>query len=151
MFPTVSLARPIYFIPQLHRNAQQGGQIINSKAQISTLPFVIDLLSSVSLKLYLHGFPLGNWILCSTEEGFSPFFTLGVAASERDLHVHPHSHLLCSRPLSFFFHSVDKQAGHLWILGVESSALCALWFMCTVLSADQNSVANCICQQKPAW
>lgn len=56
MFPTVSLARPIYFILQLHRNAQQGGQIINSKAQISTLPFVIDLLSSVSLKVYLHGF-----------------------------------------------------------------------------------------------
>lgn len=56
MFPTVSLARPIYFIPQMHRNAQQGGKIINSKARISTLPFVLDLLSSVSLKVYLQVF-----------------------------------------------------------------------------------------------
>lgn len=56
MFPMVSLARSIYFILQLHRSAQQGGQIINSKAQISTLPFVMYLLSSVSLKVYLHLF-----------------------------------------------------------------------------------------------
>lgn len=56
MCPTVSLASAIYFILQLHGNAQQEGQIINSEAQISTLPFVIDLLSSVSLKVYVHGF-----------------------------------------------------------------------------------------------
>lgn len=60
MFPTVSLARAIYFILQLHGNAQQEGQIINSKAQISTLPFVIDLLSSVCLKVYLHAFSFSN-------------------------------------------------------------------------------------------
>lgn len=56
MCPTVSLASAIYFILQLHGNAQQEGQIINSKAQISTLPSVTDLLLSVSLKIYLHRF-----------------------------------------------------------------------------------------------
>lgn len=45
MFPAVSLARPIYFILQQHKSAQQGGQIINSKAQIYTLSFVTDLLA----------------------------------------------------------------------------------------------------------
>lgn len=56
MFPTVSLARPVYFSLQPRRNAQQGGQEINSEAEISTLPCVIGLLSGVSPQVYVHGF-----------------------------------------------------------------------------------------------